>query len=301
MKSFWLSLQATLTLLVLFPLHLQSQSGRTYRFESERDSPALKALVKTPAKTADALISIVSDLSRSATNNGEGDNNISNGKLGIAFVSDRFYGDISIAAFANNRELVAQNVADTAFFYNNLLLAQNRNSGLSELSLSFGTNGFLQFLPSPKWKPAKWFYRNFGLYMELRSSNQVWVKENQSTDVLLNAFSAVGTLQVFDYIIESPSWSSFQLLAFTGFTTRRLGGNYALNSAKEIRQFFLGTEEYVFNGWEYGVKMELGPFYGKATFTEFKLDDDIPGFSGPQLAITLGAVINLDLVGLTRQ
>jgi len=262
----------------------------------------MKVLIGGNQVTADALISITSDLNRSTTQNGEGDNKVSNGKLGVAFVSKYFYGDISFAVFANNRDVVAQNIADTSFFYNNLLLAQNRSSGLSELSLSFGSNGFLrELLPEPKWQPLKWFYRNFGVFFNVRSSNQVWIKDTTSIDLLLNATSLVATLQIFDYKIESPSWNSFQLIGFAGFTTRRLGGNYALDSNSEIRKSFLGTDKYVFDGVEYGVKMELGPFYGKAAFTEFSGEDDIPGFSGPQLAITIGAVINLDLVGLSRR
>lgn len=317
---------AILAALMLVSTHSVAQSGSTYRFEQKyaskpeqapaeqpladpaKSTPGNKSAKPAPVSAKDtvpiALIAISTDLSRSTAGGGEEQSRISNGKLGISFVTKYFYGDLSFTAVANGRESAASNVGDTAFFYNTLLLAQNRSAGFNELSGSIGVNKLLPAMGILKDSKDStelenrtnlfyWWANSFGLYVNHRSSNQTWVKDSlTSTDLLLSATSILATLQLFNFRIKSLEWGHLQIVAFGGWTTRRLGGNYAL--ADTPRKMFLGTDKTVFNGWEYGVKMELGPFYGRASFTEFNLDDNIPGFSGPQLSVSLGAVVNLN-------
>lgn len=314
---------AILAALMLVSTHSVAQSGSTYRFEQKYapkpgQTPAEQQLVDTAESTPGnksatrppvpgndtvpiGLIAISTDLSRSTAGGGEEQSRISNGKLGISFVTKYFYGDLSFTAVANGRESAAGNIGDTAFFYNTLLLAQNRSAGFNELSGSIGTNKILPAMGILKdstgknnWiKPFYWWADNFGFYINHRASNQTWVKDSlTATDLLLSATSVLATLQLFNFRIKSLEWGHLQIVAFGGWTTRRLGGDYTLSTTP--REMFLGTDKTVFNGWEYGVKMELGPFYGRASFTKFNLDDNIPGFSGARLAVSLGAVVNLN-------
>ncbi len=302
---------ALLPLLLLCALRSAAQSGITYRLASKYPPNLDTSGQKTKAQNGSSLIpttppsdtvwvGILTDLSRSTAGSGEEQARIGNGKLGVSFVTRRFYGDLSFALFTNDRNVAA----DTAFFYNNLLLAQNRSSGLSEVSGSVGTNGLLRALGAGKrdtsvWndKPCfKWFADNFGLFANFRSSNQVWRTPTDSVDVLLNAVSILATVQLADWKILSTDWEHLQIMAFGGWTTRRLRGNYLLDSTN--RQAFLGTDQAIFNGFEFGIKLEIGPFYGRASFTKFSTTDAISSFSGLQMAVNLGAAIQLNMKGV---
>jgi hypothetical protein len=290
-------------LLGLLPLTVTAQWGATYRLQAENSaakSAAQKSGAAEPVEKA-AKISILTDLSQSTTGGGESQKKIGNGRLGVAFVTERFYGDLSFAVFTSDRSQATNRLTDTAFFYNTLLLAQHQTGGLNEFSGSIGMNGLLRGLLPAREGENPYGLRaslreNFGLHCNFRSSNQYWEKDSVYADVLLNAFSLLLSYRAFDFQLEEESWGHLQLFLFGGFTTRRLGGNYALDRNYELRQDFLGIDKYVFDGWEYGARIELGPFYGKASFTEFDIADNIPGFSGPQLAVRIGATIKLDLL-----
>lgn len=301
---------ALLPLLLLCALRSAAQSGITYRLASKYPPNLDTSGQKTKAQNGSSLIpttppsdtvwvGILTDLSRSTAGSGEEQARIGNGKLGVSFVTRRFYGDLSFALFTNDRNAAA----DTAFFYNNLLLAQNRSSGLSEVSGSFGVNGLLYAFKDDddddddeKVNAVDWFARNFGLFGNFRSSSQVWRTPTDSVDVLLNAVSILATVQLADWKILSTDWEHLQIMAFGGWTTRRLRGNYLLDSTN--RQAFLGTDQAIFNGFEFGIKLEIGPFYGRASFTKFSTTDAISSFSGLQMAVNLGAAIQLNMKGV---
>ncbi len=307
---------------IFFPLFAFGQWGDTYRLKGKEklsieELKVLKSQLETSNKSnviSEALIvavtasdttssrlariALLTDLSQSTAGGGDSQKKIGNGKLGVAFVTKHFYGDLSFAVFTNDRSQVARRVADTAFFYNNLLLAQHQTGGLNEISGTLGINSFsFNKADTDAHGIWPWMRKNLGFQFSFRSSNQVWVKDSTALDVLVSASSALLTCQVLNCTIESEAVDHLQIFAYAGPTFRRLGGNYALDSKTETRKAFLGTNRIAFNGWEYGVRLELGPFYGQAYFTEFKRSENIEGFSGPQLAVKLGAAIKLDMIG----
>ena len=86
-----------------------------------------------------------------------------------------------------------------------------------------------------------------------------------------------------------------KLIVSYGLTTRRLGGDFGLDSNRELRKMFLGTDKRGFNGSNFGVRLEVSKFYGEMNLTSFNKKFDIAGFSGNQAIISLGLIADLTI------
>lgn len=195
-----LTARSAVFLLIFLPVVAFGQWGSTYRFAAQRQNNT-KSL--TPG-LRQAKVAILTDLSQSTTGGGDSQKKIANGRLGVAFLTERFYGDLTFAVFTNDRSKATGTLTDTAFFYNNLLLAQHQTGGLNEFAGSFGINGIFRKRGATADINGVLDWRNnFGLHCTFRSSNQYWAKDSVYTDVLLNAFSLLLSYQVFNISIES--------------------------------------------------------------------------------------------------
>jgi hypothetical protein len=84
------------------------------------------------------------------------------------------------------------------------------------------------------------------------------------------------------------------LFLIAGYSTRRLVGDYGLDSNAAARESFIGTDELEFSSFNLGARIEVSNFYGQINLTNFG-EDDIPGFSGNQAVISVGFNANLYL------
>jgi hypothetical protein len=86
-----------------------------------------------------------------------------------------------------------------------------------------------------------------------------------------------------------------KLVVSTGYTNRRLGGDYGLEQNKNLRNNFLGTDRLSFDGFKFSTRLEISKFYGQFDLTTFGKKNSISGFSGDQAIIIVGIRADLPI------
>lgn len=215
------------------------------------------------------------------------------GTLGLKFERGLFYGDVNFTVYSQNKEIIAIDSTDTKVFGSNLLIPENSSNKISNFYIKLGTKSFYKVvgdnLPS-------WSIKRFGLNTSLRVNNTTWIKDSISMPTTINSFELNIDYLLLNTLLFNTN-EKIKLTVSFGLATRRLGGDYGLDSNTEIRNFFLGTEKLSFNGTNFGVRLDVSKFYGEMNLTSFKKSQNIAGFSGNQSIVSLGLRADLTLTG----
>ena len=215
------------------------------------------------------------------------------GTLGLKFKRGYIHGDVNFTVFSQNKELTSADSLETKTFGTNLLLPQNSSSKISNFSISLGVKAF--FLKNGYADDTPTFsFKRFGANVGFRVNNNVWIKDSLSSNVTINTFEANLTYTLINARVFNSKEDIKVILSY-GITTRRLGGDFALDSNQEMRTKFINTDKLGFNGTNLACRLEISKFYGQMNLTSFTKKDNIAGFSGNQAIITLGLTADLTL------
>ena len=215
------------------------------------------------------------------------------GTLGAKFERRFIYGNVRFTVFSRNDEIEAENVADSKIFGSNLLIPENSSNSISNFSFLFGTKSFY------KWNDVRdnenlLTLKRFGGYIKFAIYNSEWIKEDLTLPITTTVLDAHLTYRLMSLKIEGENNGRADLYLIAGYSNRRLGGDYGLDSNAEERIEFIGTDELGFDAFNLGARLEVSHFFGQVNLTNFG-NDDITGFSGNQAVISIGFNADLNL------
>lgn len=247
------------------------------------------------AKNIDTLkVALSTDINFSASSNDSRKEATSGiGTLGLKFNRGYIYGDVNFTVYSQNKELSTVDSTDTKIFGTNLLLPQNSSSKISNFYMLLGVKTFYFKKGYPNDEPT-FSFKRFGANASFRVNNNIWIKDSLSSAITINSFNLNLTYTLINATVFN-SKEDIRLILTGGITTRRIGGDFALESNSEMRKKFLGTDKLGFNGSTIGCRLEISKFYGQMSLTSFGKKENIAGFSGDQAVITLGLTADLTL------
>jgi len=213
------------------------------------------------------------------------------GTLGLKFEQGYVYGAANFNIYSQNKEIVTDST-ETKIFGTNLLLPENSSSKISNFSLLLGVKTF--YLNEKDITAETFSFKRFGANIEFKVNNNTWKRDSISSPVTINTFNFNLTYLLLNAKILKTN-ERIKLILSYGVTTRRLGGDFGLDSNRDLRMKFLGTDKRGFNGSNFGVRLEVSKFYGEMNLTSFNKKFDIAGFSGNQAIISLGLVADLTI------
>jgi|JI10StandDraft_1071094.scaffolds.fasta_scaffold293953_1 hypothetical protein len=214
------------------------------------------------------------------------------GTIGLKFETGYIYGSTNFTVYSQN-ENISTDSTETKIFGSNLLLPENSSSKVSNFSFLLGVKTF--FLKEEDIEAATFSFKRIGANVEFKVNNNLWSRDSISVPITINTFNFNINYTLLNAKILNSD-ERIRLILSGGFTSRRLGGDFGLNSNKELRKSFLGTDKLAFNGANIGFRLEISKFYGEMNLTNFDRSLNISGFSGDQSIITLGLIADLTLV-----
>lgn len=215
------------------------------------------------------------------------------GTLGLKFERGYFYGDVNFTVYSQNKEIVAIDSSNTKAFGSSLLVPENSSNKISNFYIRLGLRSFYKDVEDDLQPFSK---KRIGINSSFRVNNTTWIKDTLSVPTTINSFELNIDYLILNTLLLNTN-ERIKLIMSFGLATRRLGGDYGLDSNSEIRKEFLGTEKLSFNGSNFGVRLELSKFYGEMNITSFKRSQNIAGFSGNQSIVSLGLRADLTLTG----
>ena len=244
------------------------------------------------------MVYIVNDVKLSAAQGNTSQTTTGTGTLGILFRQKYLYGSVSFNVVNKNDNLTTTDSNEVKIFTNNLLIPENSGKGISSFSISLGWKSFCKYQVEDNWDNVSFFdWRRFGGYFYWQANNTTWTKDSITSNVSINSPGIYLTYLLLNLQLDNETKDKLYLTAFGGFQWRLLGGDYGQAGNQEIRKHFLNLKEDKVNflASTFGVKLEFGKFFGKIQETYFYGKNDIPGFSGYQSVISLGANIDLNI------
>jgi hypothetical protein len=228
-----------------------------------------------------------------STEDSRPDSQAGTGTLGIKFKRKFLYGGVRFTVFSRNDEIVSESDTDTKIFGSNLLIPENSSSNISNFSFQLGTKSFYNYDNVADDENLLSFKR-FGGYLKFSIYNTEWINQELTLPVTTTVLDLHFTYRLLSLDIdgEDNGRADFYLLA--GYSNRRLGGDYGLDSNQESRNDFIGTDELGFDAFNLGARLEISNFFGQVNLTNFG-KDNIAGFSGNQAVIAIGFNANLNL------
>jgi hypothetical protein len=215
------------------------------------------------------------------------------GTLGIKFDRKFIYGKVRFTVFSRNNEIEAENNTDTKIFGSNLLIPQNSSSSISNFSFLLGTKSFYKY-ENVLDDEHLISWKRFGGYVQFSIYNTEWVNESMSLPVTTTVLDLHFTYRLLSLDVQGENNGRADLYILAGYSNRRLGGDYGLDSNSESRNDFIGTDELGFDAFNLGARLEISNFFGQVNLTNFG-NDNISGFSGNQAVIAIGFNANLNL------
>ncbi|MEZ4859067.1 MAG: hypothetical protein R2781_09675 [Flavobacteriaceae bacterium] len=215
------------------------------------------------------------------------------GTLGIKFERKFLYGRVRFTVFSRNEEISSDNSTDTKIFGSNLLIPQNSSSSLSNFSFLLGTKSFYKY-DTVEQDENLLSKKRFGAYFQFSIYNTEWVNENITLPVTTTVLDLHLTYRLLSLDIDGENNGRADFYLIAGYSNRRLGGDYGLDSNSELRNDFIGTDELGFDAFNLGARLEISNFFGQVNLTNFG-NDNISGFSGNQAVIEIGFNANLNL------
>lgn len=238
-------------------------------------------------------ISFVTDVNfSSSSDDGRKQSRSGIGTIGLKFERGYIYGSTNFTVYSQN-ENISTDSSETKIFGSNLLLPENSSSKVSNFSFLLGVKTF--FLNKEDIEASTFSFERFGANVEFRVNNNLWSRDSISVPITINTFNFNINYTLLNAKILNSD-ERIKLILSGGFTSRRLGGDFGLNSNKELRKSFLGTDKLSFNGTNIGFRLEISKFFGEMNLTNFDRGLNISGFSGDQTIITLGLTADLTLV-----
>lgn len=215
------------------------------------------------------------------------------GTLGIKFDRKFIYGNVRFTVFSRNEEITAIDSSDSKIFGTNLLIPQNSSSSISNFSFLLGTKSFYKF-ENVSDNENLFSLKRFGGYIHFAIYNTLWINEITKMPVTTNLLDLHITYRLLSLEVLGKNNGRADLYLSTGYSNRRLGGDYGLKINRQFRNDYVGTEKLGFNAFHIGARLEISNFFGQVNLTNFG-DDNISGFSGNQAVISLGFNANLNL------
>lgn len=238
-------------------------------------------------------VAIQTDVSfTSSTNDTRKESSSGTGTLGLNIIHRMMYGSVRFTVHSQNPSIITDS-NETKIFGTNLLIPQNSSSNISNFSLQMGVKSFFNYDRVSDNEPIMSWSR-FGAFGYFNINNTTWTKDSLSTPITITSFGIDLTYLLLNLKVMGTEDMIRFYLSY-GFTARRLGGDYALNSSEEMRTAFLSTSKLGFNGSNLSARLEIGKFYGQMNLTTFGRSRNIPGFSGNQALVTLGVKAELNL------
>ena len=238
-------------------------------------------------------ISFISDVNFSKSSNDNRKESAAGiGTMGIKFERGYFYGSANFTIFSQNSD-ISPDSSEKKIFGTNLLLPENSSSKVSNFSVLLGLKTL--YINQSSLEANTFSLKRIGTNIEFKVNNNVWQKDSLSTLVTINTFNFNLNYLILNAKILNTE-ERIRLLVSYGFTSRRLGGDFGLNSNKELRRYYLGTNKRGFNGSNIGFRLEVSKFYGEMNLTSFENNLNIAGFSGNQAIISMGLIADLTLV-----
>jgi hypothetical protein len=240
------------------------------------------------------LVTDVKAISSASSNNSEGPSSTGVGKLGVAFKSQNFYGNVLFNVANKNKELKTPDSTETKVFANNLLIPDNSGQGLSNFHISMGMKSFSSY--EEDWSDIELLsWKRIGAYGFWQVNNTMWTKDSVSSPVYISSLGIYATYNILSLELLGEEKDKVYLSWFGGFESRILGGDYSLNKNESKRNYFLETNQLKYKSFPtVGFKLEIGKFYGKISETHFG-DGNLDGFSGWQATITVGLNVDLNI------
>lgn len=215
------------------------------------------------------------------------------GTLGIKFNRKFIYGKVRFTVFSRNDEIEAESNTDNKIFGSNLLIPQNSSSSISNFIFLLGTKSFYKYENvSDNEKLFTW--KRFGGYVQFAIYNTEWVNESLTLPITTTVLDLHLTYRLLSLDVQGENNGRADLYLLAGYSNRRLGGDYGLDSNSDLRNDFIGTEERGYDAYNIGARLEISNFFGQVNLTNFG-NDNISGFSGDQAVIALGFNANLNL------
>ena len=162
------------------------------------------------------------------------------GTLGIKFdLYDNIFASSVFTVHSQNQEIVSDDVSEEKLFGTNLLLPQNSSSDISNFELQLGIDSYYNLLTDVfdykfKEKKSNLFIRPIGTSMIFRINNTVWEKPNLEIPITIASLSIDITYRLLDAEMAESN-ERVKLVVSTGYTNRRLGGDYGLEQNKNLR------------------------------------------------------------------
>lgn len=216
------------------------------------------------------------------------------GTLGIKFERKFIYGKVQFTVFSRNNDITSEDNADSKIFGSNLLIPSNSSSRISNFSFLFGTKSFHKF-DSVANNEKLLSRKRFGGYVQFAVHNTEWINDDVTLPVTTTVLDLHVTYRLLSMDILGENNGRADLYLLAGYSNRRLGGDYGLDSNAVLRNDFIGTEELGFDALNIGARLEISNFFGQLNLTNFG-NDNISGFSGNQAVITIGFNASLNLI-----
>jgi hypothetical protein len=215
------------------------------------------------------------------------------GTLGIKFERKFIYGRVRFTVFSKNDEISSEDSTDNKIFGSNLLIPENSSSSISNFSFLLGTKSFYKYDNVSEDEPLL-SKKRFGGYLQFAIYNTEWINEELTLPVTTTVLDLHLTYRLLSLDIEGENNGRADFYITAGYSNRRLGGDYGLDSNSEQRNDFIGTDELGFDAFNLGARLEISNFFGQVNLTNFG-NDNIAGFSGNQAVIAIGFNANLNL------
>jgi len=228
-----------------------------------------------------------------STEDSRSDAQAGTGTLGIKFERKFIYGRVRFTVFSKNDEITSENTTDNKIFGTNLLIPENSSSSISNFSFLLGTKSFYKYENIEEDEPI-FTLKRFGCYGQFAIYNTEWITEEVTMPVTTTVLDVNVTYRLLSLEIEGENNGRADFYLTAGYSNRRLGGDYGLDSNSEQRNDFIGTEELGFDAFNLGARLEISNFFGQVNLTNFG-NDNIAGFSGNQAVISVGFNANLNL------
>lgn len=228
-----------------------------------------------------------------STEDSRPDSQAGTGTLGIKFKRKFLYGGVRFTVFSRNNEIVTKDSTDTKVFGSNLLIPENSSSNISNFSFQLGTKSFYDY-DNVGNDENLLSLKRFGGYLRFSIYNTEWINEELTLPVTTTVLDLHFTYRLLSLDIDREDNGRADFYLISGYSNRRLGGDYGLESNSEARNNFIGTNELGFDAFNLGARLEISNFFGQVNLTNFG-KDNIPGFSGNQAVIAIGFNANLNL------
>jgi hypothetical protein len=215
------------------------------------------------------------------------------GTLGIKFERKFLYGGVRFTVFSRNDEITSENNTDSKIFGSNLLIPENSSSNISNFRFLLGTKSFYNY-ENVDDDEELLSLKRFGGYLQFAIYNTEWINGTLSLPVTTTVLDLHLTYRLLSLLIEGENNGRADLYLVAGYSNRKLGGDYGLDTNSGSRESFVGTDKLGFDAFNLGAKLQISNFYGQVNLTNFG-KDNIPGFSGNQAVISIGFNANLNL------